>query len=77
MPHICRALPVSYVPGMDTRVALVAHRYTYAPPRCSTSQYCTIFIPLSMSLWNDLDDPVLDGVGLVSVKSRANELLIA
>ena len=25
-----------------------------------------------MSLWNDLDDPVFDGLGLTGFKSRAN-----
>ena len=30
------ALPGPYVPVRDTRGALVAHRYTYAPPRCKT-----------------------------------------
>ena len=30
------------------------HRYTYAPPRCRTSQYCRTFIPLSAPLWNIL-----------------------
>ena len=32
-------------PVRVTRGALVAHRYTYAPPRCRTSQYCRTFIP--------------------------------
>ena len=31
------ALPLPYVPVRVTRGALVAHRYTYAPPRCRTS----------------------------------------
>ena len=36
---------------------------TYAPPRYRTSQYRRTFIPWSVSLWNDLSDPVFDGVG--------------
>ena len=44
------ALPVLYVPVRVTRGAVIAHRYTYAPPRCRTSQYRRIFIPLSVSL---------------------------
>ena len=32
------ALPGPYVPVLVTRGALITHRYTYAPPRCSTSQ---------------------------------------
>ena len=34
-------------------------------------------MPLSVSLWNDLDDPVFDGVGLAGFKSRANAFLLA
>ena len=53
---LCGALPVPYVPVRVTRGALIAHRRTYAPPRCRTSQYCRTFILLSASLWNDLVD---------------------
>ena len=35
------------------------------------------FVPLSVSLWNDLADPVFDGLGLASFKSRANAFLLA
>ena len=48
------ALPGPYMPARVTRGALVAHRYTYAPPRCRTLQYSRTFIPLSVSLRNDL-----------------------
>ena len=51
--------------------------YVYAPPRCRTSQYCRTFIPLSVSLWNGLDDPMFDGVGLAGFKSRASAFLLA
>ena len=71
------ALPGPYVPVRVTRGALVAHRYTYAPPRCRTSQYSRTFITLSVSLWNDLANPVFDGVGLAGFKSRANAILLA
>ena len=70
------ALPVPYVPVRVTRGAVIAHRYTYAPPRCRTSQYHSTFIPLSVSLWNDLSDPVFDGVGLAGFNSRANAFLV-
>ena len=70
------ALPVPYVLVRVTCVALVAHRYTHAPPRCRTSQYRT-FIPLAVSLWNDLANPVFEGVGLAGFKSRANVFLLA
>ena len=46
------ALLGPYVPVRVTRGALVAHRYTYAPPRCRTLQYSRIFIPFSVSLWS-------------------------
>ena len=48
---LCVALPVPYVPVRVTRGALIAHRYTFAPPRCRTSQYRRTFIFLSVSLW--------------------------
>ena len=54
------ALLGPYVPV--TLGALVSHRYTYVPPRCRTSQHLRTFIALSVSLWNNLGDPVFDGV---------------
>ena len=77
MHPLCGALPVPDVPVWVTRRALIAHRYTYAPPRCRTSQYRITFIPLSVYLWNDLVDPVFDGVGLAGFKSRSNAFLLA
>ena len=71
------ALPVPYVPVRVTCGTVIAHRYTYAPPRCRTLQYWWTFIPVSVSLWNDLSDPVFDGVGLVGFKSNANAILLA
>ena len=59
-PDLCGALPEPYVPAWVTRGALVPHRYTYTPPRCRTSRHHRTFIPLSVSLWNDLDDSVCD-----------------
>ena len=46
MKHLYGALPGPYVPVRVTLDAMVVHRYTYALPRCRTSQYCMIFIPL-------------------------------
>ena len=71
------ALPALYVPVQVTHGALIAHQYTYAPPRCRTMQYCRTFVPLSVFLWNDLVDPVFDGVGLAGFKSRANAFSLA
>ena len=42
-----------------------------------TVAYLRTFVPLSVSLWNDLADPVFDGVGLAIFKSRANAYLLA
>ena len=64
------------VPG-PLHGALIAHRYNYAPTRCRTLQYSRTFIPLSVSLWNDLANPVFDSVGLAGFKSRANASLLA
>ena len=36
-----------------------------------------LFVPLSVSLWNHIVDPVFDGVGLAGFKSRANAFLLA
>ena len=41
------AIPGPYVPVRVTLGALIAHRYTYAPPRCRTLQYSRSFIPFS------------------------------
>ena len=71
------AIPVPYVLVRVTRGAVIAHRYTYAPPCCRTSQYRRTFILLAVSLWNDLSDPMFDGVGLAGFKSRANAFLLA
>ena len=71
------ALPGLYVPVRVAHGALVAQRYTYAPRRCRTLQYSKTFISFSVSLWNDLANPVFDGVGLVGFKSRANASLLA
>ena len=54
---------------------LVVHRYTYTLPHSRTSQYRDTFMPLSASLWNDLADPVFDGVGLTGNKSMENAFL--
>ena len=70
-------MPLPCVPARVTRGVLVAHRHSFAPPRCRTSQYRRSFVPHSVSVWNDLSDPVFDGVGLVGFKSRANAFLLA
>ena len=63
MHRLNDALPGPYVPVLVTRGIPMRHRYTYAPPRCRTTQYRRTFVPLSVSLWNDLANPVFDFYG--------------
>ena len=69
--NTCAIIPIS------VSASISAHRYTYAPPRCRTSQYRWTFIPLSVSLWNALVDPLFDGVGLTGFKTRSNAFRLA
>ena len=71
----CASVP--YVLVRVTRGTLIAHRYSYSPPRCRTSQYRRTFILLSVSLWNDRVDSVFDGVGLAGFNRRSNAFLLA
>ena len=71
------ALLGPHVPVRVTRGAMVTHWYTYAPPHCRTSQNRRIFIPFSVSLYNDFANPVFDGVGLAGFKSSAYTFLLA
>ena len=71
------ALILPYVPARVTHGALVVHRHSFASPRCRTSQYRRSFVPLSVSLWNDLSDPGFDRGVLAGFKSRANAFLLA
>ena len=73
MHPLSGALPLSYVPERVTRGAPVAHRHSFAPPRCRTSQYRRNFVSLSVSLLNDLRDPVFDGVGLAVSRAEFQE----
>ena len=77
MHPLSGALSLPYVPARVTRGALVAHRHSFAPPGCRTSQDHRSVVSLSVSLWNDLSDSVFDGVGLAGFKSRANAFLLA
>ena len=77
MHPLSSPLHLPYVQACVTLGALVAHRHSSAPHRCRTSQYRRTFVPLSVSLWNDLSDPVFDGVGLAGFKCRANAFLLA
>ena len=59
-----------------TRGALVAHRYTYSMC-CLAAEPSRTFIALSVSLLNDVGDPIFDGVGLAGFNSRVNVFLLA
>ena len=50
MYPLCGALPVPYVLVRVTLGTVISHRYTYAAPRCRTSQYHRTFIQLSVTL---------------------------
>ena len=76
MHPLCDALPVPYVP--DRLHAALSHigsllRLLAAEPR----SIARLLFPLTVSLRNDLSDPVFDGVGLAGFKSRANAFLLA
>ena len=71
------ALREQYVPVRITRGAVIADRNTHAPPSCRTSPGRRTFIPLSVSLWNNLGDPVFDGIGLADFNSWVNAFLLA
>ena len=65
------ALPGLYVTVRVTRGALASLQNL-------TVAYRRTFVTLSVSLWNDLADPVFDGVApLVFFKRRANAFLLA
>ena len=74
---LCTLLMVLYLDRMCQCRLHAALWYTYAPPHCRTLQYSRAFIPISVSLWNDLANSVFDGVGLAGFKSRANASLLA
>ena len=69
MHPLSAALPITFVPARVTNSALVAHRHSFSPPRSRTPHYCKDLVPLSVSLWNDLNDPVYHGVELTDFKS--------
>ena len=74
MHPLCGALPLPNVPA---RGAVVVQRHSFAPRHCRTPQQSRIFVSLSVSLWDDLGDPLFDGVGLAGFKNRANAFLLA
>ena len=77
MHPLSGTLPLLYVPARVTGGVSVAHRHSIAPLHCRTFKPRRSFVPLPVSLWNVLSDPVFDGVGLAGFKSRANAVLLA
>ena len=72
------ALPGPYVSVRVTRGHLIAHWYTYmrrlaVEPRSTAG---LLFPSQCPSIWNDLANPVFDGVGLAGFKGRANAFLL-
>ena len=57
MHHLNGALPGPYTPEWITPGALVAHRYTYAPPRCRTSHSAGLLFPSQCPLGTTLLTP--------------------
>ena len=66
------ALPGLYVPARVTRGALVAHRYTYAPPLCRNLQYSRTFFSSRCPSGTILLIPY----SMVGFKSRDNVSLL-
>ena len=66
-----------YMPVQVTCAALVIQQYTYAPPHCRTSQYSRTFIPVTVSLCNDLANLVFNGVWLAGFKSSVSAFFLA
>ena len=50
MHPLSSALPLPYVPARVTCGALVAHKHSFTPPCCRTSQYRRSLVPLSVSM---------------------------
>ena len=55
-----------------SHIRILMHRLA-AKPRSTAG----LLLPLWVSLWNDLANPVFDGVGLEGFKSRANAFLLS
>ena len=78
---LCTLLMVLYLDRMCQRglyavlwshIGTLMHRLAAEP--CSTAG---LLFPSLCFLWNDLANPVFDGVGLAGFKSRANASLLA
>ena len=78
MHPLNNALPGPYVPVRVTRGALVAHRYTYSPPRCRTSSTAGLLFRSQCPSGTILLNPYLIVWDcMAGFKSRANAFLLA
>ena len=69
------ALPTPYVPVyIRCSGCTSVHLCTASLQNLAVQQN---FYSISVSLWNDLANPIFDGVGLVGFKSKANASLLA
>ena len=77
----CNLMHILYCALYLSRMCLFGYKWrcnrTRGAPRWRTLLYRMIFILLSVSLWNDVGDPVFDGVGLAGFKNRANAFSLA
>ena len=69
LPYVASCVSRGALHGCWTALVYFSSRRTF--------KYITSFMRLFVYLWNDLNDPVCDDVGLVGFKSRANALLLA
>ena len=79
MHLLCSALLVPYVPVRVTRMRRFGRSSVYYNSAISLQN---LAVPQDLyscpvSLWNDLEDPVFDGVGLAGFKTMANAFLLA
>ena len=70
--HMCQCTICASAQYVPVHIGTLLHRLA-AEPRSTAG----LLFTLSVSLWNDLANPVFDGVGLAGFKSRANAFLWA
>ena len=68
LDHVCQC---GFHGVLWSHIGTLMHRLAAEP------LYSRTFILLSVSLWNDLANPVFDGVGLAGFKNRANAFLLS
>ena len=71
------SIPALYVATRLTRGAFESHRATLQEIRCRTNQFQRSFLPATVSIWNSLNNNVIEANNIQTFKSRANKLLIS